>query len=79
MFQGGKNCKIGTKLITRDTAQCLREHIEKLAIYLRQKQGRNKHPERKGMGIVLNEEECSMSEALQRHTEEAEEACWHPE
>ena len=70
MFQGSKNCKIGTKLIIRDTAQCLRENIEKLAVYLRQKQGRNKYPERKGMGIVYNEEECSMSQVLQRHTPE---------
>jgi len=64
MFQGSKNCKIGTKLIIRDSAQCLRENIEKLAVYLRQKQGRNKYPERKGMGIVFNEE-YSMSQALQ--------------
>ena len=48
----------------------MRENIEKLAVYLRQKQGRNKYPERKGMGIVYNEEECSMSQALQRHTPE---------
>ena len=70
MFQGSKNCKIGTKLIIRDTAQRLRENIEKLAVYWRQKQGRNKYPESKSMGIVYNEEECSMAQALQRHTPE---------
>ena len=37
-------------------------------VYLRQKQGRNTHPERKGMGILSNEEEeCSKSE-LSRDT-----------
>ena len=35
------------------------EHREKQFIYLRQRQGRNTHLERKGMGIFLNEEEHS--------------------
>ena len=35
------------------------EHTEKQFVYLRQKQGRNTHPERWGMGIPPNEEECS--------------------
>ena len=35
------------------------ESTEKQFIYVRQKQGRNTHPERKGMGILSNEEEHS--------------------
>ena len=35
------------------------EHTEKHFVYLRQKQGRNTHPERKGLGILPNEKECS--------------------
>ena len=35
------------------------EHTEKQFVYLRQKQGRNTHPERKGVGILSNEEKCS--------------------
>ena len=42
------------------------EHTEKQFVYLRQKLGRNTHPERKGMGILSNKEECSKSEARQR-------------
>ena len=33
------------------------EHTEKLFIYVSQKLGRNTHPERKGMGVLSNEEE----------------------
>ena len=32
------------------------EHTEKQLVYLRQKQGRNTHPERKGVGVLPNEE-----------------------
>ena len=35
------------------------EHTEKQFIYLSQKLGRNTHPERNGVGILPNEEECS--------------------
>ena len=35
------------------------EHTEKQLVYLRQKQGRNTRWERKGVGILPNEEKCS--------------------
>ena len=53
-----KTVKIGTKFITRDTAQ----HggtSQRKTVYLGQKQGRNIPQERKGVGIFPNEEECS--------------------
>ena len=37
-------------------------------VYPTQKQGRDTPPERKGMGIVSNEEEGSTSETRQRYT-----------
>ena len=43
------------------------EHTEKQVVYLRQKQGRNMPPERKGMSILSNEEECGKPE-LSRDT-----------
>ena len=59
MLQGDKNCKLDKKFIIRDTAQYMAKHTEKQVVYLRQKQGRNTPPERKGMSILSNEEECS--------------------
>ena len=53
-----KTVKAGTKFIIRDTAQ-VGEHTEK---QLRQKQDRDAHPERKGMGLPANEE--SSKEAI---------------
>ena len=44
------------------------EHTGKQFAYLTQNQGRDTHPEKKGMGIVSSEEEGSKSEAGQRHT-----------
>ena len=35
------------------------EHTDRQFVYVRQKQGRNTHPEKKGMGILSNEEERS--------------------
>ena len=35
------------------------EHTEKQFVYLKQKQGRDTHQERKGVGILPNEEECT--------------------
>ena len=43
------------------------EHTEKQVVYLRQKQGRSTPPERKGMSILSNEEECGKPE-LSRDT-----------
>ena len=37
-------------------------------VYLSWKQGRDTHPEKKGMGIPCNEERCSKSEVRQRYT-----------
>ena len=53
------------------------EHTEKQVVYLRLKQSRNTSPERKGMGILSNEEECSKSE-LSRDTHPVVE-CGRPE
>ena len=55
----GKTVKTGTKFIIRDTAQQVGEHTEKQLVQLRQKQGRDGHPERKGVGIPPNKEEPS--------------------
>ena len=41
----------------------MREHTGKHFVYLTQKQGRDTHPKRKGMGILSNEEECNKLEA----------------
>ena len=67
----------GTKFIVRDIAQCVGKHTGKQFVYLTQNQGRDTHPEERGMGILSSEEEGSMSEARQRDTcgEELE----HPE
>ena len=35
------------------------EHTEKQFVYLRQKLGRNTHPERKGVGVLSKEQESS--------------------
>ena len=43
----------GIKFIVRDIAQQVGEHKEKL---LRQKRGRDAHPERKGAGVLPSEE-----------------------
>ena len=50
--------KAGTKFLIRDRAQEMGAYTEK-TVYLRQKQGRKTHPERKGMGVLSNEEEHS--------------------
>ena len=53
----GKTAQTGTRIIIRDIAQQqVGEHTEK---QFAQKQGRDAHPERKGVGILPNEEECS--------------------
>ena len=52
-----KTVKTGTKFIVRDIAQQVGEHRETLFVYLRQKQGRDTHLERKGVGVLPNEEE----------------------
>ena len=44
------------------------KYTGKQFVYLIQKQGRDIHPERKGMGILSNEQECSKSEMRQRHS-----------
>ena len=49
---------MGTKFTIRDTAQ-KGEHTEKQFSYLRQRQGRDTHVERKGVGVPLNEEGLS--------------------
>ena len=49
----------GTKFIIRDIAQRVGEDLEKWFVYLRQKQGRDAHLERKGVGVLPSEEECS--------------------
>ena len=54
-----KTVKIGAKFIIRGTAQQVGEHTEKHFVYWRQKQGRDIQLERKGVGILPNEEECS--------------------
>ena len=46
----------GTKFIIRDTAQQVGEHTEKL---FKTEQGRDTHLERKGVGILPSEEDCS--------------------
>ena len=43
------------------------EQTEKQFIYLRQKEYRNTYPEKKGMGVLSNEEERSKSETRQIH------------
>ena len=46
-FKEAKTAKMGTKFIIRDTAQHVGEHTEKRFVYLRQKQGRNTHSEKR--------------------------------
>ena len=43
----------------KDIARRMGEHTEKQSVYLRQKQGRDTHLERKGTGVLSNEEERS--------------------
>ena len=50
------------------------EHAQKF-IYLRQKQGRNTIPERKGVGILSKEAECRKSETRQKYTLRKESEC----
>ena len=71
-----QNLRTGTKSPIRDTAQCVGEHTGKQFVYPAQKQSRDTHPDRKGMDVLSEEEECSKSEARQRHTPREE--CWHP-
>ena len=42
-----------------------------------QKQGRDAHPDREGLGLLSGEEECCKLESMQKHTPEKE--CGHPE
>ena len=44
------------------------EHTGKQFLFATQKQGRDAHPERKGIGILSNEGEGSKSSTRQRHT-----------
>ena len=44
------------------------EHTRKQFVYLTQKQGRDTRSERKGMGILSNEEEPSKSDTRRRYT-----------
>ena len=53
------------------------EHTGKHFVYLTQKQGRDTHPKRKGMGILSNEERHSKSGIRQRYTPGEE--CGRPE
>ena len=46
----------------------MRDHTGKQFVYPTRKQGRDTPPERKGMGIVSNEEECRTSETRHRYT-----------
>ena len=55
-------------MIIRDTEQCIGEHRWKQFVNPTQKQGRNTHSERKGMGILSKEEEGSESDTRQRET-----------
>ena len=45
------------------------DHTEKQFVYPTQKQGRDAHPERKGIGILSNEGEGSKSGTRQTHTQ----------
>ena len=60
--------KTGTNFTIRDIAQCMGDHTGKQFVYPTKKQSRDAPPERKGMDIVYNEEECSTSETRQRYT-----------
>ena len=60
--------KTGTKFIIRDTEQCMGEHRGKQFVYPTQKQGRDAHPERKGIGILSNEGGREVNQALGRDT-----------
>ena len=57
IFHGGKTVKTSTKYIITSTTQQVGEYREKQFIYLRQRQGRNTHLERKDVDILSNEEE----------------------
>ena len=53
------------------------EHTGNQFVYPTQKQGRDAHPEREGLGFLSREEEYCNLESRQRHTPEEE--CGHPE
>ena len=55
-----KKKKKSTKFIIISTAQHMVKHTGKSFVYLRQEQGRNIHLERKGVGILSNEEEYAI-------------------
>ena len=67
-FKKRKTVKTGKIFTIRDIAQCMGDDTGKQFVYPTQKQGRDTPPERKGMGIVSNEEEGSTSETRQRYT-----------
>ena len=56
MFQGGKNCKKQVQSLLLETQQYGRAHRETVYLF-KSKLGRNTHPERKGVGILSDEEE----------------------
>ena len=58
-FKEANTVDRGTKFIIRDTVQHMGEHTDKQFIYLSQKQDRNTYSEKKGMGILSDEEEHS--------------------
>ena len=69
-FKEAKTVKTGTEFIFRDTAQCVGDLTGKQFVYPTQKQGRDVHPEKKGMGILSRNEECSKSKlGRDRHWE----------
>ena len=78
-FEEAKTIKTGTKVIIRDTEQCTGEHGWKQFVNPTQKQGRNTHSERKGMGIPSKEEEGSKSDTTQRERHAPGEECECPE
>ena len=56
--------KICSKFITEDIARQVGEHTEKWFVWLRQKQGRDAHLERKGVGVPNNEGESERRSVL---------------
>ena len=65
-FKEAKTIKTVTKFIIGNTAQCMVEHTGKQSVYPTQKHGRYTHPERKGMGILSNEERSTVNQKLGR-------------
>lgn len=76
ILQEAKTVRTGTKFLIRDITQRMGEHTRNQFAYPAQKQSRDTHPDRKGMDILSEEEECSKSEARERHTPREE--CWCP-